>query len=698
MGNDSKYEKLFEPGRIGPVTTRNRILKTGAGLLMCHEDDVHMRPEMLALYEAIARGGVGLIIVESPTIDYPAGVRWRNRYRIDDDRYIEGLKELVDVIHKHGCPTFMQMNHDGPWQARLGIDPNPPFEGPPIAASPVWVEAEADFHNEKPRALTIPEIEDLVDKFAAAAERAKKAGFDGVDVNAASSHLLHNFLSPFWNRREDIYGGSPENRARFACQVISEIKRRCGSDFACTIIINGLETGKAVGIDDNLCLTPEIAREQAKYLEKAGADAVMVRSHWIGYHVPSYLTDLLFYPDPPVPVDQFPRGYYAKEKGVAANMLLAAEMKKTLSIPVTVVGRLDADKAEMILQKGMADFIGMNRRLQADPEYPNKVREGRFDDIAPCTACGNCLGTKKCRINGLFGTPYNTIEKAPKKKKVLVLGGGPGGMEAARVSAIRGHDVTLYEKEPKVGGLLPVAAMVKGPHPEDLTLIINYLSGQLRKLGVKVVRGTEADLAVVERLKPDVVFVANGAKPTIPQIKGLDRPNVVNGADLHKLLKRLLRFFGPYTLRALTKLWMPLGKKVVVIGGAIQGCELAEFLVKRGRQVTIVDTAEMLGEGMIDAFLGNLMLWFKKKGVELIPGVREYVEITDKGLTIVTKDGETKTIEADTIVTSLPLSPNLDLAEQVKKKVPEVYVIGDCGEPGLIREAIGTACRTAREV
>jgi len=694
----SKYEKLLQPGRIGPVTTRCRIIKTGAGMLMWHESDTHMRPEMLAFYERMARGGTGLIVVESPTIDYPSGCRWRNRYRIDDDRFIEGLKELVDVIHKHGCPTFMQMNHDGPWQPHLAFEPDPPFDGPALGSSAVTVDCPTDFHNVPPKEATIAEIEDLVDKHASAAERAKKAGFDGVDVNAASSHLLHNFLSPFWNRREDIYGGNSENRSRFACQVIQEIKRRCGKDFACTMIINGLEVGQAVGIDDRRMLTPEIARENARWIEKAGADAIMVRSHWIGYHVPGYLTDLLFYPEPPVPLENFPKEYYAKEQGAGANTVLAAGIKKEVSIPVTVVGRLDADFGERLLEEGAADFIGMTRRLHADPDYVNKLRAGRLDDIAPCTGCDNCLGTKRCRINALLGTPYTDIEKAGKKKKVLVIGGGPGGMEAARVSAIRGHDVTLYEKAPKLGGLLPIAAIVKGPHPEDVPLIADYLDRQIRKLGVKVVTGKAADLATVEQVKPDVVFLATGATATVPAIKGIDRSNVVSGAALHKKLKMATRFLPPYTLRRLTKFYMPLGKNVVVIGGALQGCELAEFLVKRGRNVTIVEQADLLGDGMIDAVLGNLMTWFFKKGVGMVTGVREYVEITDQGLTIVTKDGTKQTFQADTFVSALPLTSNADMLPALKAKVAEVYPIGDANQPGLMADAIGTGLRTAREV
>ncbi len=236
MGHKDHYEKLMEPGFIGKVKTRNRIVKTGAGLKMWNDTEVHMNKEMLAYYESLARGGVGLLIVESPTIDYPKGARWPERYRIDQDRYIEGLAELVTIIHKHKCPAFMQMNHDGPWQVKLPFVPRPLFSGSPIAASAVSMQAENDFHNEVPRALTIHEIEDIVEKFVNAAVRAKKAGFDGVDINAASSHLLHNFLSPFWNRRDDIYGGNHENRARFVTQIVRRDKKTQWKRLCCVSV------------------------------------------------------------------------------------------------------------------------------------------------------------------------------------------------------------------------------------------------------------------------------------------------------------------------------------------------------------------------------------------------------------------------------------------------------------------------------
>jgi 2,4-dienoyl-CoA reductase (NADPH2) len=693
------YQKLLEPGRIGSVTTRNRIIKTGAGLLMWHEDDIHMREEVKAFYEGIARGGVGLIIVDSPAIDYPLGLRWRNRYRLDNDKYIEGMSELVEVIHKHGCPTFMQMWHDGPWQVKVPQEKNPLYSGPPIASSPVCLKTPHDNHNEIPRALTIQEIEDLVDKFAGAAVRARKAGFDGVDVNAASSHLLHNFLSPFWNKREDVYGGSLENRARFVTDVIREIKRRLGHDFPVSVIINGIEIGQVVGVENSSCLTHEESKGIARLLEQAGADAIQIRNHWLGYHVGGFLPDALFYPEPPIPLKLFPKEYYSARRGAGANMLLAAGVKQAVSIPVIAVGRLDPELGERMLERGMADFIGMTRRLQADPDLPNKIAAGRIDDIAPCTGCDFCLGSRgRCRINGLMGTPYNTIEKAEKRKKILVIGGGPAGMEAARVSALRGHDVILYEKSCKLGGLLPLAATVKGTQPEDLPSLIRYLEGQIKKLGVQIECGKTVDASTVEKIKPDVVFVATGGIPTIPEIQGINGRNVVNGGTLHRMLKIFLKFLGPKRLRQLSALYLPLGRRVAIIGGAIQGCELAEFLTKRGRKVTIVEKADILGEGMTNIMREHLMMWFERKGVTMITGVREYAEITDRGLTVIVSDGSRLAIEVDTVVPALPLAPDTTQAENLKGMVAEVYAIGDCILPAQIADAIGSAMRMARIV
>jgi 2,4-dienoyl-CoA reductase (NADPH2) len=699
---ETKFEKLLEPGYIGKIKTRNRMIKSGALSALCSDAEFHMTEAIKSYYEAIAKGGVGLITVESPVVDFPWGARSNQRLRIDDDKYIKELSELPQVIHKHGCPTFVQFYHDGGRDVRtsaLAKSYRGPVPFTPVGPSPVHLDSKLDSHNETPRELTVSEIEVIADKFVRAAVRAQKAGFDGVEINAASSHLLHGFLSPFWNRRQDAYGGNQEKRAKLLVDIIREIKKYSGKDFPVSVIINGAEFGQIVGIKNGDCLTLEQSKLVARMAQEAGADAIQVRSHWIGKHVAGFLTEQLFFPEPPVPLELFPPEYDASRMGVGANLRLAEAMKKTVSIPVITVGRLDPVTGEKALREGKADFIALHRRLMVDPELPLKVASGRLNEIAPCTACGTCHKTpRRCMVNAAYGKEYlYEIKKTDKKKKVLIVGGGPSGMETARVAALRGHDVILYEKTNKLGGLLPVAAVVKGLEIEKFLDLVNYLINQMSKLGVKTILNKEVNASVIEEVKPDVVVLAAGGKPSVPEIKGINNKKVVKSADMHRMLKFYLRFLSPRTLERLSKIWIPLGKRVVIIGGGIQGCELAEFLVKRGRKVTIVDSAGTLGEGLVSFRMLYLFDWFEKKGVTLMSQVK-YVEITDAGLTIIDKEGNTQTLQADTIIPAIPLVPNTELLAALKGKVSELYAIGDCNEPRLTVDAIADGSRIAREI
>lgn len=698
--HNPRFQKLLEPYHIGSVKTRNRMIKPGAAMLYSHENDLYVNNRVKAFYDAMARGGIGLLVVESPIIDYPLGARWKRRHRIDDDKYIKGLYELTRLIHKYGCPTFMQMNHDGPWQTGSWGDPIPLVTVQPIASSPVSMKSMNDFHNEIPRELTISEIEEIADKFANAAVRASQAGFDGVDINAASSHLLHNFLSPFWNRRQDIYGGNLKNRARLLTDIVILIKRRLGKDFPVCVTINGVEVGQIAGLEGSF-VTPEDSVQTARLLEEAGADAIQVRSQWLGYHVAGFFPEALFYPEAPIPPRSFPPGYDWTRKGMGAHVPLAAAIKRAVNIPVIAVGRLNPEMGEKFLREGQVDFIAFNRRLLADPEFPNKIASGKLDDIAPCTACHTCLdpgAVKRCRINALLGSenPYE-IRPANRQKKVLVIGGGPAGMEAARVAALKGHEVLLYEKSTGLGGLLPLAALVKGNDIEDLPAFVRYFKGQIRKLGIKTEVGKEADLQAIKKINPDVVILATGGIPAVPDISGIERPIVINSGELHRKLRFYLRFLGSDILGWLTKVWMPVGKRVVIIGGSKHGCELAEFLVKRGRKVTIVDTAETLGDGMFHHLKCALFAWFSRKGVTLIAGAK-YEKITEKGLIILDRNGDRQLIEADTIIPALPLLPNTALFKNIEGLIPEVYAAGDCREPRWIVDAIADGSRIARAI
>jgi len=372
-----------------------------------------------------------------------------------------------------------------------------------------------------------------------------------------------------------------------------------------------------------------------------------------------------------------------------------------VDLPVITVGRLDAHAGEQILGAGKADLIAMGRRLLADPEYPNKVAESRMEDIAPCTADLECVSRIatgypiRCRINARLGREKEyPLEPAKRKKKVVIVGGGPGGMEAARVAALRGHEVVLYEKDRRLGGLLRLAAMVKGTDVEDLPAIIAYLEGQIRKLGVRVNLEIEADAERITSERPDAVVLAAGGRLALPDIPGCRTPLVVNHLTLHRRAKFFLRFVGPSVLRGLTRFYLPIGQRVIIVGGAIQGCEIGEFLIKRGRRVTILEASEKMGSGIPEINRKRVLFWLAKNGAHLLNGV-VYEEISERGITLITKEGERQTLEADTILLAIPTAPNTALFGALKGKVPQVYLIGDAKEPQDIRLAIDDGFTTA---
>ena len=474
---DARYTRLLEPGQIGKVKTKNRIYKTAAGMMSFDENETHMNDNSLGFYEAIARGGTGLISVEAPTIDYPHGTRWRERYRMDDDRYIPGMAELVDVIHGYGVPTFMQMEHDGPWQSPLFDNAPATFEGPPIAASPVNIPSTpdfhpGDFHRDLPRALEIPEIQDITSKYIAAAERAQKAGFDGVDINAASSHIIHNFLSPFWNRRTDEYGGTHEKRMKLLLDILTGIKGRCGGDFAVVVCLNGLESGYCIGVDDRTCLTHELARETMLTAVDSGADAIMVRSQWLGLHVPGFLPDYMYFPEASVPADKMPPQYYGKEEGRAAvqahdrraqaprvgaghrrRLHLARRRREAARRPH---GRLHRHEPASHLRPPAGHQAGRgahrrHRRVQPLRQLPRPVR------VVPPPLPRERRGGLRLSEDRAGAGPQ---ERRRRRRRPLGHGSGQG-----RGPARPRRDPDRRSRH--LGGLLPLASLIKGTELEE---------------------------------------------------------------------------------------------------------------------------------------------------------------------------------------------------------------------------------------
>jgi 2,4-dienoyl-CoA reductase (NADPH2) len=692
MTTSTKLEKLMEPGTIGRLRTRNRIIKTAAGTGYAENGLPSAR--MNGFYGSLAKGGVGLVIVENCGVEWPRGTHFvPTGLRFHDDHCIPSHSRLTESVHKYDCPIFIQFMHAGPWLVKQeGIDPHERIAVSALRAdelpSDAWVSGKE---------LTTSEIHELVEIFAKAAERAKKAGYDGVEINGSYYHLINGFLSRFWNRRHDEYGcDSLENRTRFYCEVVREVKSRCGKNYPVATNINAVEFGLKNGT------TLEEAKGFAPLLEAAGADLIQVRVTGYGDYFSFLLPEHIFYPELPKRLDLGALDLRRNGKGILVP--LATAIKQGISVPVACAGRLDPELGEEILRQGKLDFIGMTRGLIADPELPNKVAAGRLEDIVPCPGCGYCSHSRKgdsplqCRMNAAVGREQEyEIRPVEKKKRVLIAGGGPAGMEAARVAALRGHEVILYEKEHTLGGSLPLAALVKDFELQELLNTVRYFKTQMTKLGITVGLEKEVNRSVIEKMNPDVLILATGGVSALLDIPGMDHRKVIDSASLHGKLKRALKWFGPKTLGQLTKLWMPIGKRVVMIGGAIQGCQLAAFLVKRGKEVTIVDTAETLGEGLPYENPVRLFKWLNEKGMRMLAGVK-YERITEEGLVVTTKEGEKRTIEADSIITALPLLPDTGLLSSLESKVPEIYQIGDCRESGLMHDAIADGSRIARNI
>jgi len=663
---------------------RNRIFKTAAE--SCFTDaSGEVTQELLNFYETIASGGAGLVIVESPTVDYPLSMANTHGYRIDDDRFLGGLSRLAGVIHKHDCPAFIQLHHAGPWhRAEMsGMQPVSVSDTP---------EPELP-HFSTAREISIAEIQQQVVKFADAAERAAKAGFDGVEINAAASHLLAVFLSKAWNRRRDRYGvDSLENRSRFLLEIIRAIKQRNGGDYPVTVIINGLEMGREGA------LTLEESSGIAQLLEVAGTDAIQVRFHVHG-NLAALWPEQLLYPEP---MEGLPAEMDWSRGGAGAYLPIAAAIRNAVDIPVMGVGRLDPELGERALRDGQIDLVGMTRRLVADPQLPNKVMAEREADIAPCTACLCCLDDAainrplRCRINGHLGARLEEVyAPAQRREHVVVVGTGPSGMEAARMAGIKGHRVTLLSRDRKLGGLMRMAAMVKGQEIEQLEEIVAYYERQLSSLGVEIKLGRAVTPQRIVELNADQLILATGGVPAVPEIPGLEScRRVIQAPKLMDIARFALGLFGPETAHRLSKIWMPVGRRVVIIGGAIHGCELAEFLVKRGRRVTLVHLgdAESLGDGMTGVMKFALFPWLAKRGVEFILGAR-CQRVSDRGLELTTVAGESRLLEADSFVTALPLEPDTTLLGRFQGVAGRVTRVGDCAEPGLILNAINAGAK-----
>lgn len=622
-----RFEKLFEPGRIGSVHLKNRLIMEPIGTRYA-DSQGHITDRYKYFLEERAKGGIGLIINEASRMIKP--LPWPPfNLAINDDNCIPGLLELTGTIKKYDTKIFIELAHLG----IIGSEHDPNLV--PAAPSAFRYHVTGVMLRE----MTNAEIEFVVQKHVEAAIRAKKAGYDGIVIDVAHGTLLHMFLSPRTNKRLDEYGGSLERRCRFTCEAIRMVKEEVGSDFCIIVRMSG---------DDFLDggITIEDAASQAPLFVEAGADGLDISAGV--FHISAHM----FTPT------------LLQEEG--CRVYLATAIRKAVNVPIITSGKLhNPVLAEKILREGKADFIGLARSLLADPQLPNKVREGRLEEIRPCIYCN--LGCRHsqipsegfrvtCNVNPVCGIEgeYKLV-KAKTSKKVMVIGGGLAGMEAAIVLGQRGHHVSLYEKEPKLGGQWNILASYR----PEVSCLTHYLSRQVTKSGVEVQHNMEVDVELVQKLQPDAVVIATGAKQKVPDIPGIDGKNVVFANDV---LSGKVRT----------------GKEVVVIGGGLVGMETATFLARQGCKVSIVDMVDIgkdVGYTLKEALLEEII----RNGIYLYPN-SVLDRITDTGLNIIIFH-EIIVLKANTIVIAVGSVSNNILYEKLKDLVPELHIIGDSREP-----------------
>lgn len=644
---------LFQGISLGTLKLKNRIVMAPMATMYSGEE---VNERLIDFFRARARGGAGLIIVSHAT-PHPFGRAYPCSLALWDDKYIPSLSSLAQSIQKEGARAGLHIVHAGKYAPSSLIGTQ--------AVSPSAIYS--NWTKEMPRELTREEIRALVYDFAKAVERAKRAGFDLVELNAYSGYLIREFLSPLTNKRQDEYGGELSNRMRFLLEIIAASREEVGRDYPLVVKISGdefLPGGNQL----------EEARIIARELEKSGVQALHVSP---GGHETTI----------PLSPGFVPRG---------AFLYLAAEIKKEVRIPVINAHLGDPMLAEKALAEGKADLVAFGRQFIADPDFPLKLKSGKIREVRRCLRC--CQGCYDqvfanqpitCLANPLAGRE-GELEVIPSKsrKKVLVAGAGPAGMEAAYILALRGHDVHLYERNSHPGGQLRMAAAPPGK--EEFRFLIDYFEEVLPETRVKLHLGTELTPEIVERERPEALVIATGAEPVMPEIPGVGGSKV---ATAHLVLAGEVK----------------VGKRVVVVGGGGTGCEAALYLAQQNHgnatvsettpalagaaeQVTLIEMLPSVGNDIGISRRGHMRKTLGKCGVTVITGAK-VKEFTGSGVVCI-KDGQEVALPADKIVLALGVRSQKELYERLKGKVQEIYLIGDALKPGKAMDAMRQGLET----
>ena len=703
------FASLLFPGRIGTLEFRNRIVMSPMGSNFA-EADGHCGERIQAYYEARAQGGAGLLTMGVCAIAFPAGTAEPFQVGVSHDDFIPGLAGVARRAHRHGAKIAMQLQHAGKTATRDLASGRPiwvpsiPKRSPTTMMSAFTHEEMASFvgalgqHKPQVRVMDQADIDQMIEWFAAAAARAQAAGFDGVELHAAHTYLLAGFLSPYYNKRDDAYGGPIENRARLLVETIRAVKKRTGADFPVWVRLDGEELRTEGGI------TIADAIAAARLAEQAGADAISMSAY-------ATITTGVAFTEAPL----------VQQPGALVGY--AAAVKKEVSVPIIAAGRINPEMGNEGIERGLFDFVAMGRKLLADPDLPNKLAANRRQDVRPCVYCYVCVSQifinqrVKCAVNAQVGHEFEApIEAAATRRHVVVVGGGPAGMEAARVAALRGHGVTLVERSDRLGGTLFFAGLAYNPNGR----LLDYLTAQVRGLPITLRLSTEASVALMAELKPDAIVVATGARRDAPPIPGAELNHVWSGDELRRLMtndgadeiaRRKLNLAQRAMFKAggvlrvtdsaqaiqnLSKLWMPLGRRVVIVGGGLVGLELAEFLIARGREVTVLEPSDKPGRE-----LAVVRRWRVLDAVETHAKLHRQAqvsEITAQDVRWTDAQGAPQRTPADSVVLALGASTDDSVATALQACGVPVHRIGDCADLGYIERAMHDGHRVGRQV
>ena len=697
------FAHVLAPGRIGPLELSSRVVLPAMDMNHC--DDGVVTDAEIAHYRARAAGGAALIITGSGAVDFPVGAASRKQPGLSDDRFTPGLARLAAAVHAAGSLLCVQLTHHGK-TARVDIAEGRPVLVPSRPVGTTDMSALRDNTPDEIRRLAattggkLPtyreadedDLAHVVGAFADAARRVREAGADAVEVHAAHGYVLSTFLARADNHRQDRWGGPLENRARLTVEVLRAVRAAVGPDIAVLVRVAGREFG------EEGALTIEESTAAARLFVEAGADAI----HVTGWGRNSFAD----FTDGPLP------------DTVAAYRGDARAMRAAVDVPVIAVGRVLPEVAEEMLRTGDCDFVALGRQLLTDPDLVVKLRSGRRSSIRPCINCYVCVEQNfydeppRCAVNPALGDEdLAVLPSAERRRHVVVVGGGPAGAEAARLSAERGHRVTLLEAADRLGGTAwfsQLTTPANGP-------LVAWQAAEIGRLGVEVRLGTAATVDAVVALRPDAVVVATGSTRGRPAVPGADLPHVWTGDTLRSVMTGqgdLPRDFGRRAralvrlahaarltgaaarVRRLSRWWLPLGRRVVVVGGGLVGIELAEFLAERRRSVTVLEPGPAAGLPMAAPRRWTAIRTAAAHGV--------HVE-REATLVAITADdvefdvgGERRRVPADAVVVASEVRSGAPLADDLRRRGVEVHVVGDAADVGYIEGAIRSAWRTAR--